>query len=283
MITRDFMSTDMYADFKKLYLTDFEIRDTFAMRQKWVEGCIFNMSFPRKTAGIIFLKNCRGTYISKSGVKFYAPPKSLICLPQGSVYTCINLNCTNTIDDAILIEFNVIKENKILSFSDSPFLIRDVNIPIAAELLNNTVQAYEASVHSPLAVKSSIYQLLSHICKDKMLKNQEHFSPISSGIELIEANPLSEISIEDIANSCNVSTCYFRRLFKQYSGKSPLQYRMELRLNMAKRMLENGESSLEYISEALNFESTSYFCRIFKKKFGITAGQYRKSKTPQNK
>ena len=46
---------------------------------------------------------------------------------------------------------------------------------------------------------------------------------------------------------------------------------------MAKRLLENGESSLEYIAEALNFESASYFCRIFKKKFGITPGQYKKA------
>lgn len=276
------MISSEFIDFKKLYLTDFEIGDAFAMRQKWVQGTSFHMSFPRKTTGIIFLNNCRGAYINKSGKEFIAPFKSLVCLPQGSEYTCINIDCTNTVEDAILIEVNIIKDNKILSFSDSPFIMHDVNIPIVAELMYNVVQAYEASMPSPLAIKAAIYQLLAHICKDSVQKKLEHFSPISAGIELIESNPLSEISIEEIAKSCNVSTCYFRRLFKQYSGKSPLQYRMELRLNMAKKMLENGESSLEYIAEALNFESTSYFCRLFKKKFGITAGQYRNRKMSQS-
>ncbi|MBQ1962331.1 MAG: helix-turn-helix transcriptional regulator, partial [Clostridia bacterium] len=116
--------------------------------------------------------------------------------------------------------------------------------------------------------------LLFHICKERVQMHQKRFSHISSGIELLESDPLCNLSIEEIAQSCNVGACYFRRLFKEYSGKSPLEYRMDLRLNMSKSMLESGEATLEYISEALNFESTSYFCRIFKKKFGITPGQF---------
>lgn len=258
---------------RKLYYTDFELDDIFAMRQKWVKGILFQRQFPRQLTGIIYLNSCKGIYTDKTGEIITAPPKSIVCLPRGSRYTCLNAECSNTLDDAIMIEFNITKDNELLTFSDKPFLI-NINNYFASELFGNVIQAFEASVPSSLMIKTEMYRLLSYICKEKVQKYQKRFGAISTGIELIEANPLSEISIEEIAETCNVSSCYFRRLFKEYSGKSPSEYRMELRLNIAKKMLEGGETTLEYIAEALNFESTSYFCRIFKKKFGITAGQY---------
>lgn len=263
---------------RKLYFTDFIIEDVFAMRQKWKKDVLFQRSTARPRTGIIFLNKCNGIYTDITGDSFMAPEKSIVCLPYGSKYSCMNLDCTSTPDDAIMIEFNAIENNNILTFSDKPFLIKDVNIPIASTLFTNTVQAYDASVPSALAIKTSIYNLLSHICKEKIQKYQKRFSQISAGIELLESDPLCHLSIEEIAQSCNVTSCYFRRLFKEYSGKSPLEYRMDVRLNMSKSMLESGEATLEYIAESLNFESSSYFCRIFKRKFGMTPGEYKNRK-----
>lgn len=164
-----------------------------------------------------------------------------------------------------MVEFNAIENNSILTFSDKPFLIKDVNSAIVHNFFNNVVQAYEASVPSALAIKTSTYNLISHICKEKTQKYQKRFNAISPGIELLESDPLCKLSIDEIAQSCNVSTCYFRRLFKEYSGKTPLEYQMDLRLNMSKSLLESGEATLEYIAETLNFTSSSYFCRLFKK------------------
>lgn len=263
---------------RKLYFTDFVLEDIFAMRQKWKKDVLFQRQMPRPSTGIIFLNNCTGTYTDKSGEVFTAPEKSIVCLPYGSEYTCLNQNCNGTLDDAMMVEFNAIEEGNVLTFSDKPFLIKDINLPIVTTLFTNIIQTYEASVPSSLAIRTAVYNLLFHICKERVQMHQKRFSHISSGIELLESDPLCNLSIEEIAQSCNVGACYFRRLFKEYSGKSPLEYRMDLRLNMSKSMLESGEATLEYISEALNFESTSYFCRIFKKKFGITPGQYRASK-----
>lgn len=274
------MYTRKILSLRKLYFSNFILEDIFAMRQKWKSNVLFQRPNARPRNGIIFLKKCKGIYTDKTGDSFLAPEKSIVCLPYGSEYSCLNLECTSTQDDAILVEFNAIENNNILTFSDKPFLIKDVNIPIATSLFCDVVQAYEASVPSELAIKASVYNLLSHICKEKIQKYQKRFSPISAGIELLESDPLCSLTIEEIAQACSVSPCYFRKLFKEYSGKSPLEYRMDLRLNMSKSMLESGEATLEYIAEALNFENTSYFCRIFKKKFGITPGQYRTSKIP---
>lgn len=269
------MKNGKYIDLIDLYFSDFEISDIFAMRQMWKNGVTFHMSNPRKTSAFIFLNKCKGVYTDSDGESFTANEKSIVCLPQGSIYTCLNYSCSETVQDAIYVGFNVKNNDKLLTFGDSPFLIKDVNIPISADIFSRVVSAFEAAVPSPVEIKSSFYELLAHIGKEKAKNSQRRFSCISAGIEILETNPLLNISIEEISDACNVTPCYFRRLFKEYSGKSPIQYRTEQKLNMAKRMLENGESSLSHIAEALNFESASYFCRVFKKHFGITPGNYR--------
>lgn len=264
---------------KQLYFSDFYIGDAYAMRQKWMRDTLFHMRLPRKRTAVIFLNNCTALYTDKTGEHFFAPRKSVVCLPQGSEYTCRNMDCTGTFGDAILVEFVAKSDQEVLTFSDKPFLIKDVNATIAENLFLRVVQAYETSILSPLAVKASVYALLSFLCEAKVKKYHQRFAVIAPGIEAIESDPLSDTSIEQIARTCNMTSSYFRRLFKEYAGKSPNEYRMDLRFRMAKRMLENGDATLYYIAEALGFESAAYFCKIFKKKFGMTPGEYRNNKT----
>lgn len=260
---------------RHLYFWDFYIDDVFAMNQKWLRNTLFQRKLPRARTAFIFLNNCTALYTDRSGEEFFAPQKSVVCLPQGSTYTCLNIDCTETLSDAMLVEFVIKDKNGIITLSDKPFLIKDVNAAIAKNLFSNSVQTYETSVPSRLAIKTAAYRLLSFLCEERVKKHQKRFAVIEAGIEAIESDPFSELSIEEIAKTCNVSSCHFRRLFKEYAGKSPSEYRIDVRLNMAKRMLENNETTLDYIAEVLGFESTAYFCRIFKKKNGITPGQYR--------
>lgn len=276
------MSTYTILSLSDLYYTNFILDDIAMMRQKWKTNILFQRFKPRPLTGIIFLNNCTGKYTDKSGESFFAPKKSIVCLPYGSEYTCLNLECTSSLSDAILIEFNAIENGNILSFSDKPFLLKNVNIPIAANLFENAVHAYEEALPSPLAIKTSVYNLLLHVCKEDTEIINTRFNIIRSGIELIESDIQCKLSIEEIAKACNVSPCYFRRLFKEYSGKSPLEYRIDLKINSAKKMLENNESSLQFIAESLNFESTAYFCRLFKNKVGVTPTQYKSSSGSDN-
>lgn len=272
------MDTCQIMKLKDLYYSDFEIVNIYAMRQKWAKNMTFYRSQGRPRTGLTFLNKCIGIYTDQSGEEFTAMEKSIVCLPYGSKYTCLNAECSNTLDDAIQVEFNVVIDGAVFTFSDKPFLVKDMNTPLISKLFNDVIQAYEAALPANLAIKTAIYNLLLYICKEKIHKYHKRFSAIAKGIELLEADPLCKTSIEEIAKTCNVSTSYFRRLFKEYSGKSPCDYRIDLRMNMAKELLESGETTLDYIADSLNFENTSYFCRIFKNKFGITPSQYKISK-----
>lgn len=260
--------------FAELYTMDFEIKDIVAIRQKWRDGVIFHMDHPRKSSAIIYLNGCSGEYTS-DGKTIYAPCKSLVCLPAFSTYEVLNVDSGMAHPDAYLVEFNIVKDGKILTFGQSPFIISDVNAYIAAELACSAVKAYESTLRSPLALKNAVYNLLAFVSKEQNERLNNKFDSISIGIELLEADMLEESSIDEISKMCGVSSSCFRRLFHEYSGKTPIEYRNGIKLDKAKSMLLGSNEAIANIADALGYESSSYFCRFFKKKVGMTPSEYR--------
>jgi transcriptional regulator GlxA family with amidase domain len=68
----------------------------------------------------------------------------------------------------------------------------------------------------------------------------------------------------------------FVRRFKQATGMSPLEYVHTIRLEEAKQMLEAGDEPVEAVANAVGYEDSGFFGRLFKKKVGLTPAQYRK-------
>jgi transcriptional regulator GlxA family with amidase domain len=68
----------------------------------------------------------------------------------------------------------------------------------------------------------------------------------------------------------------FKRRFKAATGAAPLEYIHALRLEEAKRMLESTEEPIEAIALEVGYEDAGFFTRMFKRKVGLTPGQYRK-------
>jgi AraC-like DNA-binding protein len=82
--------------------------------------------------------------------------------------------------------------------------------------------------------------------------------------------------LKKFAEENNVGYSWFRRMFKNYTGLSPRQYCLQLKIIRAKELLQSTELSVKEISYELGFESIHYFSRIFKKKTGINPTKFRK-------
>ncbi|AQZ93908.1 AraC family transcriptional regulator [Halopseudomonas phragmitis] len=67
-----------------------------------------------------------------------------------------------------------------------------------------------------------------------------------------------------------------KRRFKQATGCSLIEYLQNLRIEAAKRLLEQSRLAIEDISLAAGYEDTSFFRRLFKRLTGLTPGQYRR-------
>lgn len=98
---------------------------------------------------------------------------------------------------------------------------------------------------------------------------------VSLAIRCIEENYFKDIGLEWVANQIFLSPGYLSGLFKRETGKSVVQYITLCRLQKAKELLTTTNMRIADISARVGISSSSYFCLLFKKFYGVTAQQMR--------
>jgi transcriptional regulator GlxA family with amidase domain len=83
------------------------------------------------------------------------------------------------------------------------------------------------------------------------------------------------ISLERMAEQFNLSTRTLSRRFKQATGETPNHYLQTIRLEAARKLLEETSLSLPKITLRVGYEDVSSFSVLFKKNTGVTPGSYR--------
>ena len=87
------------------------------------------------------------------------------------------------------------------------------------------------------------------------------------------------LTVLSVAEDIGISEVYLRRIFKARMGVSPSQYITAVRLSKARELMSYPFVSLEDCALQSGFSSLQYFCRIFKKEFGISPGKYRRDES----
>lgn len=85
-----------------------------------------------------------------------------------------------------------------------------------------------------------------------------------------------KVDINQLAMEHHIGYAYLRKMFKKYTGISPHQYHLEMKMMGARELLLTTEKSIKEISFELGFESIHYFSRLFKKKTGLNPSDLRK-------
>ena len=96
------------------------------------------------------------------------------------------------------------------------------------------------------------------------------YSRLAPALDDITLYPEKNKKISYYAELCFMSEVNFRRLFREHIGKAPIDYRNELRLLKARKMLQSGEYNVSESAVATGFSNLSFFIRLYKKQFGYT-------------
>jgi len=76
--------------------------------------------------------------------------------------------------------------------------------------------------------------------------------------------------------ACGIPERSLKRRFKTATGSTIIDYVQNLRIEAAKRLLETGDSSFDDIASTVGYENPAFFRKLFKRRTGLTAGQYRR-------
>jgi len=100
---------------------------------------------------------------------------------------------------------------------------------------------------------------------------------VKKAILYFDHNAGSYISRWKLADTVNVSEDYLSRIFHREMGLPLWDYLNRLRIFLAAELLLQTDDSIQAIALQTGFQDQSYFCRIFKKMYGVPPGQFRRS------
>lgn len=93
-------------------------------------------------------------------------------------------------------------------------------------------------------------------------------------LNFIHGNYASQISLDDIARSANISKSECSHFFKQYMRESPFEYLLQYRIERSLLLLVN--KNVTEAAFSVGFPNSSYYTEIFKRYKGITPREYKK-------
>ena len=95
--------------------------------------------------------------------------------------------------------------------------------------------------------------------------------------EALSANDLLSLSVGELASRFSCSKRHLNRLFHQHFGISVAALRMEMRLLKAASLLRDPETKIINVAEECGFNHLGLFNTCFKRRFGASPGQWRKT------
>lgn len=95
-------------------------------------------------------------------------------------------------------------------------------------------------------------------------------------LEYIEEYFTESILVEEIAAFIGLSTDYFSRMFKQYTGLTPVEYIRYIRLAKAAELLQQPDISIADVAMKVGFEDQGYFSRQFKQVMGVSPSAFQR-------
>ncbi|MGO4546261.1 helix-turn-helix domain-containing protein [Paenibacillus sp. 2TAB23] len=83
-----------------------------------------------------------------------------------------------------------------------------------------------------------------------------------------------ELNTDVIAQQLGISRDYLRHLFKEETGKTVLDQLTDIRMERARKLLDEGKLKVYEIAERVGFRNGQYFSQVFRKAAGMTPLEY---------
>ncbi len=167
---------------------------------------------------------------------------------------------------------------------DNFFSSKHPVLPIGQDedLLRQFLQVFEnvqeANIGYQQVISAATIQLLANIyaaTKRKGFEDQKAENIIKTVKCHLLENISHEVDMTALAEELHVSYSWLRKTFKYFTGLSPHQYHLQLRIQQSRHLLVATSKTIKEIAFLTGFDSQYYFSRIFKQKTGLNPSDFR--------
>ena len=215
----------------------------------------------RKSYGLSFCSEGKITY-EMNGKQAVSDEYHAVILPKGMSYSLYG---------------NKSGIFPVINFDCKEFLCGEV-ISLPIQSANTYIKDFEKMKALSLfeenraKMMSVFYNILHRLSTESSVR-----SVIIPAIRYIESNyQHPKLSNAELAEKCNISEVYFRKIFTENYKTTPKQFIVDIRINKAKQLLSDGFLNIGAVAEECGFSNQFHFCRLFKEKTGITPTEYMK-------
>ena len=218
----------------------------------------------------IILKYEGETEYKSGGKTFISNNENAILLPKGSNYEwqCKKAGRFYTVEFASDLTCDEIFSFPVSSYEKLIKSFKQIEYKLITK--NQFYKLETARLTYDLLLSLLLTSAKSYVPKDKRDK-------IQIALDFMAENYASDITNDSLAALTPFSTVYFRKLFTEMTGLSPMVYLRNIRINKAKQMLKSDYGSISDIAVSLGYSNIYEFSRTFKKHTGLSPTEYLKS------
>jgi AraC-like DNA-binding protein len=176
-------------------------------------------------------------------------------------------------------------------FSDNDLHSTLTKINADTEFLHfRIMQLMESRSPAKLQIDQLVMELIQTVLKnitdyrpDEQINHRlkkNHLITIERAREYMARNFSQDISLMEIAANCYTSPFHFSRLFKKFTGCSPHQFLIGIRLKNAEMLLKNSGLPVADIAFSSGFNSIEHFTAAFKQRYQHPPARFRMENNP---
>jgi AraC-like DNA-binding protein len=154
--------------------------------------------------------------------------------------------------------------------------------PVLARLAETCAAVLEERVESPYAASELAYGIVMALLGASTMGLGVSTVPttpypkfVSDVEQFCRANLTRPIGVDDLARVAKMSRFHFTRMFERARGISPGRYLASLRLEESLRLISRGGQTVKKVAEECGYGDANYFCKVFRKSFGVSPGAFR--------
>lgn len=130
-----------------------------------------------------------------------------------------------------------------------------------------------------LEYESEVIGWLTNFCDtlNSRFDDYKNKQKIQQAVQYIKENYDKDLNMAVVSNHISMNYSLFSYVFKQYTGNNFVNYLKEIRIEEAKRLLEETDMKVIDISSQVGYENEKHFMKTFKATCGVSPTEYRKN------